>query len=98
MTGPTLEKRFHNHKAGTKAGHYVRRYGKGFLPELHARLNPMPCEQVRIVEREPAEDPRRKGCMLTGAMGGVKTSVANDLIQSPMGAVIFAIARVDHAF
>lgn len=66
MTGLTLEERFQNHKNGTKASYYVKRYGQRFLPELYAHLNPMPYEQACIMERELAEDLRREGYTVTG--------------------------------
>ena len=66
MTGLTLEERFQNHKNGTKASYFVKRYGQEFLPELYAHLNPMPYEQAVVMERELAEDLRREGYTVTG--------------------------------
>jgi len=66
MTGLTLEARFLNHKNGTKASYYVKRFGRGFLPELYAHLNPMPYEQACVMERDLAEDLRRAGYTVTG--------------------------------
>jgi predicted GIY-YIG superfamily endonuclease len=66
MTGLTLEERFQNHKKGTKASSYVKRFGRSFLPDLYAHLNPMPYEQACVMERELAEDLRREGYTVTG--------------------------------
>ena len=66
MTGLPLEKRFENHKNGFKASYYVKRYGKGLMPDLYAHLNPMPYDQAVIMERELAEDLRREGYTVTG--------------------------------
>ena len=66
MTGLTLEKRFQNHKNGTKASSYVKRFGRSFLPALYAHLNPMPYEQACVMERELAEDLRHAGYTVTG--------------------------------
>jgi len=66
MTGLTVEERFENHKSGTKASYYVKRFGKDFLPELFAHLNPMPYEQACVMECELAEDLRREGYTVTG--------------------------------
>ena len=66
MTGLTLEERFQNHKSGTKASYYVKRFGVGFLPELYVHLNPMPYDQACVVERELAEDLRREGYTVMG--------------------------------
>jgi hypothetical protein len=51
MTGLTLEERFANYKAGTKAAWVVKRYGLRLLPELYAHLNPMPNEKALDAER-----------------------------------------------
>lgn len=66
MTGLPLEERFQNHKNGTKASYYVKRFGQSFLPNLYAHLNPMPYEQACIMERELADDLRREGYTVTG--------------------------------
>lgn len=66
MTGLRLEDRFQNHKNGTKASFYVKRYGQGFLPDLYAHLNPMPYTQACIMERDLADDLRREGYTVTG--------------------------------
>ena len=66
MTGLALEQRFQNHKSGTQASYYVKRFGRRFLPELFEHLNPMPCEQACVMERDLAEDLRREGYTVTG--------------------------------
>jgi len=65
MTGLTLEARFANHKAGTKAASLVKRYGKCLLPELYAHLKPMPYEAAARMEADLAEDLRRAGYTVT---------------------------------
>lgn len=66
MTGLALEERFRNHKNGVRASHYVKRYGKTFLPELFEYLNPMPYEQAQLMEHDLAEDLRNAGYTVTG--------------------------------
>ena len=66
MTGLPVEERFQNHKEGVKASYYVKRFGKEFLPELFAHLNPMPYDQACVMERELADDLRREGYTVTG--------------------------------
>ena len=67
MTGLTPEERFVNHKAGTKAGWVVKRYGLRLLLELHEHLNPMLYEAAAEMVKDLAEDLRRAGYT---AMGG----------------------------
>lgn len=66
MTGLAVEKRFENHKSGRQASYYVKRFGREFLQELFAHLNPMPYEQACVMERELAEDLRNDGYTVTG--------------------------------
>jgi predicted GIY-YIG superfamily endonuclease len=66
MTGLTPEKRFANHKAGTKAASVVKRFGLRLLPELYEHLNPMPFEAAARMEQDLAEDLRRAGYTVTG--------------------------------
>jgi len=66
MRGLMPEERFANHKQGIKASAVVQRLGIRLLPELYARLNPMPCAAAVQMERELAEDLRREGYTGTG--------------------------------
>lgn len=66
MTGLPLEQRFQNHKNGTKSSYYVKQFGRAFLPDLYAHLNPMPYDQACAMERDLAEDLRREGYTVTG--------------------------------
>lgn len=66
MTGLTPEERFANHKAGTKAASWVKRYGIRLLPELYEHLNPMPYGAAARMEVDLAEDLRRAGYAVTG--------------------------------
>jgi len=61
MTGLPPGERFQNHKAGVKANGYVKKYGKGLLPELFAHLNPMPYEAAQKMEQELADELQEKG-------------------------------------
>ena len=61
MTGLPPGERFQNHKAGIKSNGFVRKYGKGLLPELFAHLNPMPYEAARTMERDLADELQEKG-------------------------------------
>jgi|ERR1035437_6985740 hypothetical protein len=66
MTGLTPEERFANHKAGIKAASVVKRYGIRLLPELFARLSPMPFDAAVAMEKDLAEDLRRAGFTVAG--------------------------------
>ena len=66
MTGLTPEERFSNHKAGIKDAWVVKRYGIRLLPELYARLHPMPFEAAAQMDVDLAEDLRRAGYTVTG--------------------------------
>jgi len=66
MTGLTPEERFANHKAGIKDAWVVKRYGIRLLPELYARLNPMPFEAAVQMEMDLAEDLRQAGYTVMG--------------------------------
>jgi len=61
MTGLPPGERFQNHKAGVKANRYVKKFGKGLLPELFAHLNPMPYEGAMTMEQELADELQEKG-------------------------------------
>jgi len=61
MTGLPPGERFQNHKAGVKANWYVRKFGRGLLPELFAHLNPMPYEAAQQMERDLADELQEKG-------------------------------------
>jgi len=61
MTGLPPGERFQNHKAGIKANWYVKRFGRGLLPELFAHLNPMPYEAAREMEQDLADELQEKG-------------------------------------
>src|ERR1700685_799750 len=61
MTGLEPEERFTNHKAGTKAASFVKRFGIRLLSELYEHLNPMPFEAAARMEVDLAEDLRRAG-------------------------------------
>jgi len=61
MTGLPPGERFQNHKAGIKANGFVKKFGKGLLPELFAHLNPMPYEAARQMERDLADELQEKG-------------------------------------
>jgi hypothetical protein len=66
MTGLPPEERFANHKRGVKAAAVVQRYGVRLLPELYARLNPMPYAAAAAMEKDLAEHLRREGYTVTG--------------------------------
>jgi hypothetical protein len=66
MTGLTPEERFANHKAGTKASYYPKRFGIRLLPELYEHLNPMPFIAAAQMERDLTEDLRREGYTVVG--------------------------------
>ena len=61
MTGLPPGERFQNHKAGVKANWYVKKFGKGLLPELFAHLNPMPYKAAQQMERDLADELQEKG-------------------------------------
>jgi hypothetical protein len=61
MTGLPPGERFQNHKAGVKANWYVKKFGKGLLPDLFAHLNPMPYEAAMTMEQELADELQEKG-------------------------------------
>jgi hypothetical protein len=61
ITGLPPGERFQNHKAGVKANWYVKKFGKGLLPDLFAHLNPMPYEAAMTMERELADELQEKG-------------------------------------
>ena len=61
MTGLPPGERFQNHKAGVKANWFVKRYGKGLLPELFEHLNPMPYEAAQKMEQDLADELQEKG-------------------------------------
>lgn len=61
MTGLPPGERFQNHKAGVKANGYVKKFGRGLLPELFAHLNPMPYEAAQQMEQDLADDLQEKG-------------------------------------
>jgi len=61
MTGLPPGERFQNHKAGVKANWYVKKFGKGLLPDLFAHLNPMPYEAARQMEQDLADELQEKG-------------------------------------
>ena len=66
MTGLTPEERFQNHKSGVKAASAVKRFGIRLLPELYECFNPMPFEAAAEMERELAEELRKKGYTVAG--------------------------------
>ena len=61
LRNDTPGERFQNHKAGVKANWFVRRHGKGLLPELFAHLNPMPYEAAQQMEQDLADELQEKG-------------------------------------
>jgi hypothetical protein len=61
MTGLPPGERFQNHKAGVKSNWYVKRHGKGLLPELFQHLNPMPWEAAKQMEQDLADELQEKG-------------------------------------
>jgi len=61
MTGLPPGERFQNHKAGVKANWFVKRYGKGLLPDLFVHLNPMPYEAAQRMEQDLADELQEKG-------------------------------------
>lgn len=61
MTGLPPGERFQNHKAGVKANWYVKKFGKGLLPDLFAHLNPMPYEAAQQMEQDLADELQEKG-------------------------------------
>ena len=61
MTGLPPGERFQNHKAGVKANWYVKKFGKGLLPELFTNLNPMPYEAAKQMEQDLADELQEKG-------------------------------------
>ena len=61
MTGLPPGERFQNHKAGVKANWYVKKFGKGLLPDLYAHLNPMPYEAAQQMEQDLADELQERG-------------------------------------
>ena len=61
MTGLPPGERFQNHKAGVKANWFVKRHGKGLLPDLFVHLNPMPYEAAQRMEQDLADELQEKG-------------------------------------
>ena len=61
MTGLPPGERFQNHKAGVKANWYVKKFGRGLLPELFAHLNPMPYEAAQQMEQDLADELQEQG-------------------------------------
>jgi hypothetical protein len=68
LTGLTPDKRFANHKKGTKAASMVRRFGLKLLPELYEHLNPMPYDAAVQMEKDLAEDLRAAGYTVLGGV------------------------------
>jgi len=66
MTGLPPGERFQNHKAGVKANWFVKKYGKGLLPDLFAHLNPMPYAKAQQMEIDLAESLRKRGYLVFG--------------------------------
>jgi len=66
MTGLTMEERFANHKAGTKAARVAKRHGLRLLLDLYGHLNPIPYEAAAQMEKDLAEDLRHAGYTVTG--------------------------------
>ncbi len=66
MTGLTVAQRFENHKRGHKSSVFVKKYGKGLLPELYEHLNPMPRDAAERMERDLAANLRNRGYTVTG--------------------------------
>lgn len=61
-TGLGPMERYRNHLKEEKAGRKrVSRYGRGLLPKLYARFNPMPGRDKEVVEAELADAFRRAG-------------------------------------
>jgi hypothetical protein len=50
MTGHDPDIRFDQHKAGIKANKYAMKYGLRLMPEIYAKLNPMPYTDAKYVE------------------------------------------------
>jgi hypothetical protein len=48
----------------------VRLYGLRLVPELYQHLNPMLCEAAAEMKKDLAEDLRRAGYTVTGAVRG----------------------------
>jgi Protein of unknown function (DUF3553) len=61
LTGLTPEKRFANHKADHKGGRFAGSEGRGLLPELYERFNPMPWVVGTAFEPYLADALRRAG-------------------------------------
>lgn len=67
MTGRTPEARYREHLAGVRDGKgYVRDYAVELLPEVYARLNPMPLRVAEAREFELAEALRAAGLFVRG--------------------------------
>ena len=60
LTGLPVDHRFENHKNGYESARLVRKYGVRLLPETYEYLNPMPYEHAVQMERDLADDLRRK--------------------------------------
>jgi hypothetical protein len=61
LTGLTPEERLANHKADYKAGRFAGSEGRGLLPELYERFNPMPWVVGNAFEPYLADALRRAG-------------------------------------
>ena len=61
MTGLPPGERFQNHKAGVKANWFVKKFGKGLLPDLFSHLNPMPYDAAKTMEQDLADELQEKG-------------------------------------
>ena len=66
MTGLTPERRFANHKAGTKAAKVVQRFGVRLVPRLYSHLNPMTYLEALAMEKQLAEELRGRGFQVFG--------------------------------
>jgi predicted GIY-YIG superfamily endonuclease len=61
MTGLSPEERFQNHQEGHRSSRFVSRYGLMLVPELFEKYNPMTYEDAVKMEKQLAEELRKKG-------------------------------------